>query len=224
MKITKGKIMRGIYRNVSGLNREFAFLFALLFSCASGASTLQELSFAQVAIDAELVFEGEVVALESQYVADGTIRTFVRFAILEVIKGDYADDTIDLSYLGGQVGTRQMRISDMDMPSVGEVGIYFIESIRQPLLSPLVGWAQGHYVIELANGQSVVKTASGETVIGVSPGGVTESAENNTQQFSTGVAKGIVVPKSALARGLSKAMSVGEFKRSVREILDEQQP
>jgi hypothetical protein len=216
--------MRGIYRNVSGLNREFAFLFALLFSCASAASTLQELSFAQVAIDAELVFEGEVVALDSQHVANGTIRTFVRFAISEVIKGDYAGDTIDLSYLGGQVGSQQMRISDMDIPSIGEVGIYFVESITQPLLSPLVGWAQGHYVIEIANGQSVVKTASGETVIGVSPGGVTASSDNNTQQFSTGVAKGIVVPKFALASGLSKAMSVGEFKRSVRDILDEQQP
>lgn len=214
--------MREIYRNVRDLNREFVFLFALLFSSASLASTLQELSFAQVAIDAELVFEGEVIAKDPQNMADGSIRTFVRFAIMDVIKGDYADDTIELSYLGGQVGTKQMRISDMDMPKVGEVGIYFVESIDQPLLSPLVGWAQGHYVIESAGGQTAVKTASGETVIGVSSAGVAQSTEINNEQFSTGIARGIVVPRSALAASLSKPMSVDEFKRSVRDILDAQ--
>jgi len=216
--------MKEIYRNLRGLNRAFAFLFALLLSSASLASTLQELSFAQVALDAELVFEGEVVAKDSQYMADGSIRTFVRFAIMDVIKGSYADATIELSYLGGQVGSRQMRISDMDMPNVGEVGIYFVESIGQPLISPLVGWAQGHYVIESANGQTVVKTASGETVIGVSSAGVAKSTEANAEQFSTGIARGIVVPRAGLSTALVKPLSVDEFKRSVRDILDEQQP
>ena len=213
--------MLSIFRELIRMNRTFVFFVALLCAPFSVASTLLELSFSEVASEAQLIFEGEVLGMESQYVADGTIRTFVRFQIIDVLKGDYTGGTIDLSYLGGQVGTRQMRVSELQMPSVGEVGIYFVESIDEPMLSPLVGWAQGHYLIQRSNGEAFVHTAKGGAVIAINPSAAALSQSNG---MSTGTAKGVVVPRSALAQGLSSPMSVDEFKRSVRDVLDTTQP
>lgn len=208
------------FQDAKYLKRAFIFLVAMACGSWGVGSTLVQLSFSEVAAQAQYIFEGEVIASESQYVADGSIRTFVRFQINDVLKGEYSGDTIDLSYLGGQVGTRHMQVSDMQTPTIGEVGIYFVESIDLAMPSPLVGWAQGHYIIVNDNGQSTMQTASGSAVIGIN------EPDNSVSQnggISSGLAKGVIVPKSALSQGLSRPMSVNSFKDSIRDVLQEQQ-
>ncbi|MDX1491419.1 MAG: hypothetical protein R3332_09035 [Pseudohongiellaceae bacterium] len=209
--------MKFFHKVCRQLSFALTLTLALLSSATANASTLMQLSIEQVLHRAELVFEGEVLATDTVERADGSIRTYVRFAVTDLIKGAYSNDTIDLSYLGGRLGDRQLRVSDMQIPAVGEVGIYFVESVSQSMVSPLVGWAQGHYLIERIGGDTIISTADGQAVVAVNAGSASASSS-----FSTGVAKGIVVPKSAFAKQLTKPLTPRQFKQALRAIMDEQ--
>ncbi|MCB1666231.1 MAG: hypothetical protein KDI28_10650 [Pseudomonadales bacterium] len=179
------------------------------------ASTVMEMSFEEVVSHSALAFEGRVIGMESRQLSDGSIHTYVRFAVLDVIKGDYTDEEIELSFLGGQVGSRALQVSDMNMPEVGETGIYFVESLTRAQVHPLVGWAQGHFLLEQqSSGADIVTTVEHVPVVGIDAG-----AAPVTMNLSKGVAKGVTVRSSqSLLAPLSRPMSVDEFKQSVRDI------
>lgn len=194
-------------------------LFTLLTYTPLQASTVLEMSFGDVVEKAELVFEGTVTNLEARRVQDGSIHTFVTFDIHEVLKGSIGDAVIALRFLGGQVGSRGLQVSDMQMPQHGERGIYFVESLQRAQVNPLVGWSQGHYLIEaLGNGETVVTSASHEPVISVdaisSP-----SIASGQPALSKGVAKGVTVRRGVTANAV-QAISAAQFKASVREVME----
>ncbi len=62
--------------------------------------------FSEVVSGAELIFEGRVEAVEVRQQPGEMIKTWVRFAVVDVLKGDFADDEIELSFLGGRLGDR----------------------------------------------------------------------------------------------------------------------
>jgi hypothetical protein len=158
------------------------------------ASTVLEMDFPEVVDAAELVFMGEVLSVESRQTGPRRIHTVVRFRVIEVLKGDYSGDTLELRYLGGEINGRRMQVTDMEWPEAGENGMYFVESLRRSTVHPLVGWSQGHYRIENdAQGQARVFTADRRPVTGV----------------------------SALEPGESQAaMRAGEFRSRVREMVN----
>ena len=123
-------------------------LLLLCLSCGfAQASTVLEMNFEDVVSQSELVFEGQVLGLESRQLRDGSIHTFVRFTVRDVIKGSYAGEEIELGFLGGSVGGRTLQVSDMQIPGIGETGIYFVESLTRAQVHPLVGWDQGHFLL-----------------------------------------------------------------------------
>lgn len=195
--------------------------FLLVSACAlqTHASTVLEMSFQDVLAHAELVFEGRVSAVESRREDDGMIHTFVRFEVLDVLKGDTPGAVLELRFLGGTVGTQRLDVTDMTMPELGESGLYFVESLTTPQVNPLVGWAQGHFLIEpQAGGVSGVLTASHEPVLAVDAADAAPvTAAMNT--FSKGVAKGVVVQESLSAQAASRPLTVDEFKRAVRALV-----
>jgi hypothetical protein len=197
-----------------------ALLLVSACSLQAHASTVLEMSFKEVLTHAQLVFEGRVSAVESRREDDGMIYTFVRFEVLEVLKGEYAGSTLELRFLGGTVGTARLEVTDMLVPQVAERGIYFVESLSAPQVNPLVGWSQGHFLIEpQAGGAAGVLTATHEPVLAVDTAPVT--AALNT--FSKGVAKGVVVQESLSAQAASRPLTAEEFKRSVRALVAESQ-
>ena len=200
-----------------------ALLLVSACSLQTHASTVLEMSFQDVLDHAELVFEGRVSAVESLREADGMIHTFVRFDVLDVLKGDYAGATLELRFLGGTVGTQRLDVTDMPMPEMGESGLYFVESLSSPQVNPLVGWAQGHFLIEPQDGGVPgVLTANHEPVLAVDAADAAPvTAAMNT--FSKGVAKGGVVQESLSAQAASRPLTVDEFKRSVRALVNESQ-
>jgi len=118
------------------------------------------------------------------------------------------------------VGTARLEVTDMLVPQVAERGIYFVESLSAPQVNPLVGWSQGHFLIEpQAGGAAGVLTATHEPVLAVDAAPVT--AALNT--FSKGVAKGVVVQESLSAQAASRPLTAEEFKRSVRALVAESQ-
>jgi len=195
----------------------------VLSSLQAQASTVLEMSFQDVLDHAELVFEGRVMTVEARRADDGNIHTFVSFTVLDVLKGDDVGDALELRFLGGTVGTQQLQVTDMTLPQLGEMGVYFVESLNTPQVNPLVGWSQGHFLIEpQAGGEQAVLTANHEPVLSIEAAELAPlTAALNT--FSKGVAKGVVVQESAVALALSRPLTVEEFKRSVRALVAESQ-
>jgi hypothetical protein len=200
-----------------------ALLLVSACSLQTHASTVLEMSFQDVLDHAELVFEGRVSAVESLREDDGMIHTYVRFEVLDVLKGDTPGAVLKLRFLGGTVGTQRLDVTDMTMPEMGESGLYFVESLSSPQVNPLVGWAQGHFLIEPQDGGVPgVLTANHEPVLAVDAADAAPvTAAMNT--FSKGVAKGVVVQESLSAQAASRPLTVDEFKRSVRALVNESQ-
>ncbi len=210
MRASKQRFLKIVY--------PIALLIAFCSLASVQASTVLQMDFGEVVESAELVFEGRVTALQAQRISDGSIHTFVTFQISEIIKGEFAGDTIELRFLGGQVGTRGLQVSDMRMPEMGETGIYFVETLRDLQVNPLVGWAQGHFLIQdMGNGDSVVTTTNHVPVVAVK-GADVASMTLSEAEFSKGVAKGVSVRRGYTSNALS-GLSKDQFKASVREIM-----
>lgn len=211
--------MRALKQRFLKIVYSIALLIAFCSLTSVQASTVLQMDFGEVVQGAELVFEGRVTALQAQRISDGSIHTFVTFQISEIIKGEFAGDTIELRFLGGQVGTRGLQVSDMRMPEMDETGIYFVETLREFQVNPLVGWAQGHFLIEdMGNDISVVTTADHVPVVSVE-GADLASMTLSEAEFSKGVAKGVSV-RRGIASNATRGLSKDQFKASVREILE----
>jgi hypothetical protein len=79
--------------------------FALLCTDKTKATTIIELSFEQVCQGSELIFEGRVVSKETRpSPTDGKPFTYFTFQVIDVIKGSYNGSTIEIGYMGGEVG------------------------------------------------------------------------------------------------------------------------
>ena len=110
------------------------------------ASVIIRMPFDQVVKGAELIIEGEILTKETRLSPiSGRPFTYFKIAIIDVIKGDYPNPTIEIGYMGGQIGELTLKVSDMRMPDIGEWGVYFIETLSQQQVHPLIGWQQGHY-------------------------------------------------------------------------------
>lgn len=185
-----------------------------LLALPARATTIVQLSFDEVVQAAQLVFEGRVTAVEAKQTGPRAIHTIVSFEILELIKGDYAHSTIDLSFLGGRVGDTELRVSEMQVPQLGETGVYFVGNPAQDMIHPLVGWSQGHYLTRSAtSGTARITTADGQPVADIT------DAETAAPQAAA------ILPEGAPARGVqiqslqnNQTMSASAFKAKVRQI------
>lgn len=178
------------------------------------ASTVAQVNFDDVVAEAELIFEGRVMSVESRQ-SGGVIHTHVRFEVLDVLKGDFSEAEIELRYLGGRVGNRLMEVTHMQIPTRGETGFYFVESLARNLVHPLVGWAQGHYLIESGpDGESSIHTAGGQSVYRVTA--PDPSTPALPLGISDGTAAGVQVNAVSAA---DRAMTADQFRRHVQERL-----
>ncbi len=197
-----------------------AMVLMLVVSLSTVASTLLQMSFGEIAKGAELIFEGRVLAVEPRQQPGEMIKTWVRFAVIDVVKGDFAEDEIELSFLGGRLGGRQLEVTDMAIPEVGETGFYFVETVLEAQVNPLLGWDQGRYLIETQpDGDTVVTTADHDPVLALE---VDTPATANGQAMNileTGRADGVVVQSFGRASFLSQPMSAEDFKTSILSVL-----
>ena len=146
------------------------FLLSLLCWSIGHGTTIQKLDIDQVIMDAELVFEGEVLTHEVRVDSNSNlINTFVTFLVVDVIKGNNQIDTLELKFAGGTFNGETVRVNGLSIPQPGEQGIYFVESTSNELINPLVGWSQGHFVIRESEGKRVVYTPNLKPVVGIQP-------------------------------------------------------
>ncbi len=134
--------------NLGKLILFFALLFILLNAGTAKSTSTIELSLDCVCQGAELIFEGRVVSRETRpSPTNGKPFTYFTFQIIDVIKGSHTSSTVELGFMGGKLNDFTLKVSGMQMPEIGERGIYFVENLSVQQIHPLCGWQQGHCLV-----------------------------------------------------------------------------
>ena len=202
----------------------FSILLCVFVTYATGtnATTILGMDIDKVANDAELIFEGEVILHETRQNSNtGIIHTYVTFTVHDVVKGDFSADTIELKFAGGTFMGQIVEVRGLEIPKEGEDGIYFVESTSRDLLNPLIGWSQGHFIIEQELGERRVRTIDRQTVTDIQSVSSIPSVIKKPQAIIEGdgdVAAGVLVDSSALS--IERALTVEEFKNRILDLLE----
>ena len=173
-------------------------------------SSVLAVSIEQLSQSSQLIFEGEVIGMTSNFNANQTsIHTTVTFRVVEVIKGAYSQTEIALRFLGGTVGGIRLNVSDSTLPEIGEAGIYFVESLERFQVNPLYGSDQGHFLIVESGRQRIMAARNGRIVAGLPAVDQPRAAG-----LSDGVARGLSLNE---AGGATAGVTVFEFKQAIRQ-------
>jgi len=192
------------------------------YTSSSEATTILGMDIDKVANDSELVFEGEVILSETRQNSNtGIIHTYVTFEVHDVIKGDFSADTIELKFAGGTFRGHIVEVRGLEIPKEGEEGIYFVESTSRDLLNPILGWSQGHFIIEQESGERRVKTINLQAVTDIQSVSSIPSTIKKPQVIIEGdgdVAAGVLVESGASS--IERALTVKEFKNRILYLLE----
>mgnify|MGYP001031708696 CR=1 FL=1 len=213
-----------VFKAMAALLRRLAPLAALLLAALPAqASTLLSLSVSQLSQQAAMVFEGEVIAVETQRVgARGLIHTFVTFQVDDLVKGEPGSAQLELRFLGGTESGERLEVNGSRLPRLGERGIYFVESLTENLINPLLGWSQGHYLIARNGSAFEVTTVENKPVTALSA--VPEAPQAGVSSRRASELR--IASDMSLARGLSAAsagsaqgLTPAQFKAGIRALL-----
>ena len=181
-------------------------LFPALFSLGfvANATTVIPPTFDELVGRAQIIFEGQVTGLKSQWIGEGAehrIVTYVTFKVDDTLKGD-AGATYSIRMLGGTVDGRTMEVTDAPKFKVGDHDILFVENNGSQFI-PLVGIQHGRFrVQEDQTGRSTLVTGDGEPLADVNQLGGNEES---------------------VARGKA-SLSLDSFKSIIRSRVQAQQP
>jgi len=197
------------------------FFFLALLCSGSHAASIRQLQIDDMVSTAALVFEGTVVSRESRWDAQGAfINTYVTFEISDVVIGDYTEEQLELRFSGGQVGDAVINVEGLRYPELGEKGIYFVRTLSEDQINPLLGWDQGHFLIKPdAAGVERVVTARNASVMALTMSSTNNASAKDTagagQPISNGVATGVSTAKQGI--GLAVGMTKSAFKQALRQ-------
>ena len=191
-----------------------ALIVLALVATSASSSTVKRIGTDELVKKSTMVFQGEVQDRWSG-IDRGYITTFVRFSVEDVVKGEFKESTLILRFLGGEHDGVVDIVDGSNVPAVGERGIYFVESASTPMVNPLYGWTQGHFLLRVdEGGTDRVYTLGGEPVRAL------EATETPlTLEITHGHAAGVVVSAQANAQPLAAV----EFKQLVLQILEAQE-
>ncbi|MGI8820300.1 MAG: hypothetical protein ACR2ID_05460 [Chthoniobacterales bacterium] len=173
---------------------------------AAHATTVIPPTFDQLVTRAQIIFQGAVTDVQSQWVGEGAQRhivTDVTFKIDESLKGD-AGSSYTIRMLGGTVGDQTMAVSDAPKFKIGDRDILFVENNGSQFI-PLVGIMHGRFRLQKneATRADVVVSEHGEPLGDLSKLGKDQPATNG----------GRVDTDAAAA---TKSMGADDFKAAVR--------
>jgi hypothetical protein len=130
------------------------------------ATTVIPPTFDELVTQAEVIFQGSVTDVRSQWVGEGGQRHIisdVTFTVEDTVKGA-PGQTYTLRMLGGTVDGETMGVSDAPKFKVGDKDILFVENNGKQFV-PLVGIMHGRFRVQRdQSGQEVVANNEGEPV------------------------------------------------------------
>ena len=171
------------------------FLTALMGASALHGTTVIPPTFDELVNRAQVIFQGVVTDVRSQWVGEGAQRSIVSYVIFKVedaMKGN-PGSTYTMRMLGGTVGDQTMEVTDSPKFKVGNRDVLFVENNGSQFV-PLVGIMHGRFRVERerASGREVVTTNEGEPLSNVSQLG------KNKQAASVGATLSIDEFKAAI--------------------------
>ena len=168
------------------MKKPFGFLiYPALFSLGfvASATTVIPPKFDELVSRAQLIFEGEVTGLQSQWIGEGTqhrIVTFVTFKVDDTLKGD-AGASYSIRMLGGTVDGQTMEVTDAPKFRVGDHDLLFVENNGSQFI-PLVGIQHGRFRVQKDQaGRDTLLTGEGRPLTDVSQLGSKEDAVAQTK-------------------------------------------
>jgi len=184
----------------------------------ASATVLQRQSLSDLAKKSEFIFEGQPVSRVVEPLPDGQgARTCFNFKVIQAIAGRHPGNVVRLCFFGGTIGDRGFAVSDLNMPTMGEHGIYLVESTGQPMLNPLIGWDQGHFLVAKDSvGTLRVTTADRRRITGLAPLAVKPEAPEAVSSAGA-TAAGVAADDGT---DLAGAMSRDAFVKQLRALHD----
>jgi len=151
----------------------FFSLLSLLFLATFAqvqATTVIAPTFDQLVDEADVIFQGKVTALQSQWTGEGAQRvivTFVTFQVEDAMKGN-PGQRYTVRMLGGTVDGQTIEIADAPKFTVGDRDLLFVERNGSQFI-PLVGVMHGRFHVQRDQaGHESVLTNDGKQVDGLS--------------------------------------------------------
>ena len=112
---------------------------------AQATTVVMTMSLDEMIAEAELIVEGTVVDVESQWSTDQkTIYTYVTLNNLRVLHGQVNDDTLRIRFSRGKVGGTRITIAGTPSFAPGDREILFIQK-NNFAVSPVIGFFQGRF-------------------------------------------------------------------------------
>ncbi|MEP6685170.1 MAG: hypothetical protein ABJB22_00200 [Verrucomicrobiota bacterium] len=145
--------------------RYLAFGASLLLGWnAAQSTTVIPPTFDKLVGNAEIIFQGSVTTVRSQWVGEGAqrhIASYVTFKVEDALKGE-PGTSYTIQMLGGTVDGETMEVSESPKFAVGDRDILFVEHNGQQFI-PLVGIMHGRFRIqrEAQTGREIIVTNEG---------------------------------------------------------------
>jgi hypothetical protein len=180
------------------IRRSLFLLACLPFTFpALWATTVIPPTFDQLVNQAELIFQGTVTDLRSQWMGEGAERyivTFVTFKIDDPIKG-VLDENYTIRMFGGTLDGQTMEATDTPRFKLGDRDVLFVENNGTQFV-PLVGIMHGRFRIQKeASGRENVSKDNGAPVSDVAKLGLDEKAAASGSAISTAEFKAAIRQK-----------------------------
>jgi hypothetical protein len=138
----------------------------IALNATARATTVIPPSFDQLVGQADLIFQGTVTNVRSQWTGEGAnrhIESYVTFRVEENLKGTPGESYVMRMY-GGTVGEDSMGISDAPVFNVGDHDILFVENNGTQAI-PLVGIMHGRFKLQRdTSGTEIVTKNEGQPV------------------------------------------------------------
>jgi len=187
-------------------NRPLFLALALTFFGlqATRATTVIPPTFDELVSKAEVIFQGTVTDVRSQWIGEGAqhrIVSYVTFNVEDAMKGT-PGATYTLRMLGGTVDGETMEVTDTPKFAVGDRDVLFVENNGSQFV-PLVGIMHGRFHVETdpQTGREIVTTNERKPLVDLARVGKEESA----------------APTNA-----GQGLTAIEFKTAIRKALQDQ--
>ncbi len=189
--------------------RSFFVLFCILaFACVAQATTVIPPTFDELVNEAELIFQGTVTNVTSQWTGEGArrhIESYVTVNVEDPIKGN-PGASYTLSMLGGTVDGETMEVSDSPKFKIGDRDVLFVEHNGTQFI-PLVGIMHGRFRVQkdTLSGAEVVLNDEGKALTDVTQLG---KGDEHTA---------LAAKNSSTANApAASAMNAADFKAAIR--------
>ncbi|MGZ5020898.1 MAG: hypothetical protein ACXWAV_10760 [Chthoniobacterales bacterium] len=184
---------------------------AVLAFCSARATTVIPPTFDELVARAEIILQGTVTDVQSQWTGEGAERhivTYVTLKVEEALKGD-PGASYTVRMLGGTVDGTTMEVTDTPKFKVGDRDILFVEHNGTQFV-PLVGIMHGRFRVkaDAERGTDVVMKNNGAAV--------TDLAQLGKEDFLNDHAN---TPQN---RGAA-SLDASSFKSAIRAKLAEKQ-